>query len=404
MILSELIEKVSAENPRVLVVDDSEQNCKMVELFFSSLNVLIDSAYGASEALASIRNNKPNLILMDASMPGMNGYELCELIKNNEETSDIPVVFLTAKSNAEDITKGFESGGVDYIAKPFNPSELIARVFTQLEISFTRKKLAEQNSELKQTQKLLYDEAIKAVQMNEALYDSELKLKKINAAKDKLFSIVAHDLKSPLSSLKSQISLMNDFAADFTKEDFVDSLGLMKKYSDSVFKLLENLLLWSRCQLGSIKYEPDYYDAMIPIREIVSSINKKYNDRVVVNAPDTLNLFCDINMFDYVLISLLDNAIQFSPESSRIFLNIDKNIENNNVCEFHILDSGIGISEALKNKIFQLSCDENSNNSVGLSLIICKYFVDLHDSYIDCKDNTPVGADFFFAMPTSKTN
>lgn len=133
----------------VLIVDDNQQNLKILG------NVLKDNtdynlafAMSGEEAVAYTKKALPDMILLDVMMPGMDGFTVCRELAANEETSDIPIIFITAKSEPEDIIKGFEAGGVDYVTKPFNEAELLMRINTHMELKKSRDLLEEKNKEL----------------------------------------------------------------------------------------------------------------------------------------------------------------------------------------------------------------------------------------------------------------
>ncbi|MCP4153426.1 MAG: response regulator [bacterium] len=122
----------------VLIVDDSPENIKLIGTLLIKHGFDVGAATNGPGTLAFVKKEEPDLILMDIMMPGMNGFEVCEKLKANPATKHIPVIFLTAKRNTEDIVKGFKSGGVDYVSKPFNSEELLARVNTHIEIKILR--------------------------------------------------------------------------------------------------------------------------------------------------------------------------------------------------------------------------------------------------------------------------
>jgi len=157
----------------VLIVDDIPENLQVLGNVLLQKGLDVGFATNGEEALEAVKYNKPDLILLDIMMPGMSGITVCQKLKSNPETQDIPVIFLTAKTQPEDIIKGFEVGAVDYVTKPFNSGELLARVMTQLELKKSRDLIAKQNEELME----------------------------LNATKDKFFSIIAHDLRGPFSGL-----------------------------------------------------------------------------------------------------------------------------------------------------------------------------------------------------------
>jgi CheY-like chemotaxis protein len=205
----------------ILVVDDTEQNLSVLG------NVLMETGYevipasSGKEALESISEMPPDLILLDIMMPEMDGYEVCKILKADEKTREIPIIFLTAKIETEDIVKAFNMGAVDYVTKPFRKEELLARVKTHLELQRSLK--AEQD----------------LVKM-----------------KDKLFSIIGHDLKGPIGTFMMMLETVTDDANQYTVETIMDYLNKMKTVAKSTYQLLDNLLSWARSQRKLVEYNP----------------------------------------------------------------------------------------------------------------------------------------------------
>jgi len=122
----------------VLAVDDNPQNLQFLGKLLSDNGYEVGMAQNGQQALNFVKKNDPDLILMDIMMPGMDGYEVCERLKKDFSSQQIPIIFLTAMTESEDIIKGFEAGGVDYVTKPFNPAELLARIKTHIEVRILR--------------------------------------------------------------------------------------------------------------------------------------------------------------------------------------------------------------------------------------------------------------------------
>ena len=129
---------MSKTSKLILVVDDNSENRKILGNLLTKNGYEVGSASDGFKALKFIENILPDLILLDVMMPGMDGFEVCRKIKNDLTTKNIPIIFLTAKTNTEDIVKGFKLGGVDYVSKPFNSEELLARVNTHIELKVLR--------------------------------------------------------------------------------------------------------------------------------------------------------------------------------------------------------------------------------------------------------------------------
>ena len=133
------------KGPRVLIVDDTVQNIQVLGTVLREQNYQINVAQNGLQALESVEKVRPDLILLDVMMPEMDGFEACKRLKANDQTKDIPIIFLTAKVETEDVVRGFDLGAVDYVTKPFNATELLARVHTHLELQRLRRELEEYN-------------------------------------------------------------------------------------------------------------------------------------------------------------------------------------------------------------------------------------------------------------------
>jgi two-component system, sensor histidine kinase and response regulator len=155
------MDKELNESVTILVVDDNQENLKVISNFLNEKKYKIALAVDSKSALNILESNSIDLILLDVMMPGTDGFELCGMLKAKDETKDIPIIFLTARSDTEDIVRGFEAGGVDYITKPFNKEELHARVNCQVQLKLARDFLIKSERDARKSrdhfQKALYD-------------------------------------------------------------------------------------------------------------------------------------------------------------------------------------------------------------------------------------------------------
>lgn len=149
------------KNTHILVVDDNKENLKVVSNYLKDKGYKIALALDGKNALNILETNKIDLILLDIMMPEMDGFEVCEIIKSNDKTEEIPIIFLTARTETDDIVKGFQLGGVDYITKPFRKEELYARVNNHVQLKQVRDFLKERTEESLKSRdlfmKTLYD-------------------------------------------------------------------------------------------------------------------------------------------------------------------------------------------------------------------------------------------------------
>ena len=149
--------KTSTKKHVILIVDDDTTNLQVIGSFLYNKSYKIILAKSGNDALKSVENNLPDLILLDIMMPEMNGYEVCKKLKANNQTKDIPIIFLTAKTETKDIIKGFNTGGVDYITKPFIKEELLARIQTHVNLKISKDLLKEQAKKIEKANKIILE-------------------------------------------------------------------------------------------------------------------------------------------------------------------------------------------------------------------------------------------------------
>ncbi len=360
----------------ILIVDDNSNNLQILADILRGSNYKVAIAMDGLKALDFINKRKPDLILLDIMMPGMDGFEVCEKIKSNEDTKDIPVIFISALKDTIDKVKGFEIGGIDYITKPFQKEEILVRVNSHL-------KLKHAQEELKQT-----NESLKAV----------------NATKDKLFSIIAHDLRNPIEGL---LLMLNSFEKDpdqlnaNLKSIIVNELSSTMK---NIHHLLANLLLWARSQQGEIMFQPVHTDLNQIIDEcisLLSRIAKEKSIRLVSELRETIPIYADINMIKTVVRNLISNALKFTRESGEIKLTAGLLTD---MIKVSIIDTGIGISKDNMEKLFQLdqhftTIGTKKEKGSGLGLLLCKTFVERNGGKISVESEENIGSIFQFTLP-----
>ncbi|MCP5054983.1 MAG: response regulator, partial [bacterium] len=231
--------KERQKKPLILIVEDIPRNMEIVCNILRKEGYRLAMAGNGRQAVDMVPIVRPDLILLDIMMPEMNGFEVCEHLKKNPVTKEIPIIFLTAKVDIVDVVKGFELGAVDYIIKPFKSAELLSRVSTHLELKFSREQL-----------------------------------KQLNATKDKFFSIMAHDLKDPLQFLLlSADSLYNNYDS-FDEAKRKDYIRRFHNNSRQISELLENLLQWSRSQQGLIRVKPEKLNIAALVDESFRLLNE----------------------------------------------------------------------------------------------------------------------------------
>ncbi len=373
------------EGASILVVDDNPMNLGVLfdHLKTSGFKILI--AEDGESAIHQAKFAKPDVILMDVMMPGIDGFEACRNLKKDEETKDIPVIFMTALFETADKIKGFEAGAVDYITKPFQNEEVIARITAHLTIQLQKKELQELN----------------------ATKDKLLKeLGELNATKDKFFSIIAHDLRSPFNGLIGASDLLIQSFEALEKEIVIDLIKSMNIASRNAFNLLNNLLEWSRSQTGRIEWDPNITDISIIIRENKLLLKHNAEEKgisVVSEIQDNTFVYADEHMINTIIRNLITNAMKYSRSGEEIRISSK---DAGDFLEISVSDEGIGIKPENIGKLFRIDVHHTTKGTAneqgtGLGLILCKEFVEKHNGKIWVESELGKGATFRFTLPKS---
>lgn len=232
----------------------------------------------------------------------------------------------------------------------------------------------------------------------------EKALEEANKAKDKFFSIIAHDLKSPFNAILGLSDLLFQEIDNFSEEEIKEYASGINTASESAYQLLQNLLHWSRSQNGRIEFEPAYQDLNKLAGEVINVNKHRAETKQIsleMNIPAELTVFADRNMLYTVLHNLLTNAIKFTPHGKKVVVEAFKVARNT---EIHVKDEGMGIPEVYVRKIFNIDNDyrrpgTDNEKGTGLGLVLCKEFVEKHDGKIWVHSKEGSGSDFAFTLP-----
>ena len=410
----------------ILIVDDQPNNIKIVSTLLNTKYNLYIANSGAG-AIKILEKVQPDLILLDVMMPEMTGYEACEIIKSNPDTKDIPIIFLTAKTETEDIVQGFELGAVDYIAKPFSAKEIVVRIQNHINLSIAMKTIQRQNEEMEEfhselmktneeliaSKDAIEQNAYEVNMLNTQLLETQEELTALNAEllqanqeRDKFFSLIAHDLRSPLSGIMSITELMISEAEELSEQERDEFLLNIRDSSIKLFRLLENLLEWAKVQRGVMTFSPDVLELKEYIQLIISLVESNAMQKAISidNKVDTeARVNADADMLNGILRNLISNAIKFTPMGGEIEVGISPT-ESHGFITIYVKDSGIGIPPKIIDKLFTLG--ENTSrpgtdgeSSSGLGLILAKEFAEKHGGRIWAESEVGKGSTFYFTLP-----
>lgn len=362
----------------ILVVDDNPTNLRVVVGFLANHDFDIMTSLDGEDAIRKATRFIPDIILLDVMMPGIDGFETCQRLTTNPATKNIPIIFMTALSSEDDKVKGFEAGAVDYIIKPIQQRELLARMTTHLQIKAQAQQLRAQREQLIA----------------------------LNASKDKFFSIIAHDLKGPFLPLLGNLELLAEMADTLSPQDVRAMSSSSHRSAKLVFDLLESLLVWSRIQMGRMDYQPEQLILPDIIEQTTNVLGSVANSKEISlkNAVATgLTVYTDPNMLDMVIRNLTNNALKFTRSQGSVTIMAQKT--DDDWVTVSIQDTGIGMTKAVKQKIFQpdqhVTTDgTNKEKGSGLGLIMCQEIVQMYGGTIWAESEADVGTTVNFTVPT----
>jgi len=362
---------------KLLVVDDVQTNVLLLKALLGKEGYGILVANNGQEALEVIRNENPDLILLDVMMPGMDGFEVAERLKSEEFRCEIPIIFLTALDDTQSIVNGFKLGVGDFISKPFRKEELMVRIKHQLSLVAARRIIEEKNEELRKT----------------------------IAGRDKMYSVIAHDLRSPMASMKMLLNtIMMSVEKDKIDPDIFDMLEMSNKTSEEVFSLLDNLLKWTKSQLGKLTVIPQKLDISglaDGVVEVMNSVAEVKHIKLIRTDHESFFVYVDIEMIKSVLRNLISNAVKFSNPDSEIKVGIKA--EDGKVI-VSVTDSGKGIKKEDQHKLLKDSTHfttygTNSEEGSGLGLLLCRDFARKNGGELWFESEENLGSVFSFSLP-----
>jgi len=369
---------ISRKGFKVLVVDDVPENIQVLVHLLNEKGLKVNYAESGIKALKAIKNNIPDLILLDVSMPGMDGFEVCEKLKKDPLTAHIPVIFLTAKVDQQDVINGLDKGAVDYVTKPFNAIELLKRIFTHLELKYNRDLITTQNEELS----------------------------RLNEVKNQLFSVISHDMKNLFNNILFGTESLEKEIEYFDKKEVVQMASMIHDSARRAFSLLQNLLDWSRSQMQSIKINPMPAEIVILVNQTISlfkpTARKKEISIHVSTDGAIFQAYTDLEMVNAVLRNLLSNAIKYSHTGGKIEIVVKELPQS---VEVRVTDYGVGMTSEQITRLKDISQSSystpgtNNERGSGLGMMLIRDFVEKNKGVFDFTSKHGEGSSFWFSLP-----
>lgn len=369
--------------PLILVVDDKPSNLRKFGNALRNNNYDVAVSQDGKSALKIAKSVNPDLILLDLIMPDVDGYEVCEMLKKNQETKDIPVVFVSENKETENVIQSLQLGAVDYIMKDDSEAEMLARVKTHVNLKTYREQLRRNNKEL--------------IKLND-------QLKRLNQEKDEFLGIAAHDLKNPINNI-SLIAKILSSSEELSSDDIHGFAEDITVSSEKMLELIKNLLDINAIEQGELKVNKATANIYELIEFNIFSFKTKAkakNINLHFDSTDKeINVLTDSTLFMQVMDNLISNSIKYSEPGKSVFIRLSK-INSNAV--IRVIDEGPGFTDEDKRNIFKkfarLSAQPTAGEySTGLGLSIVKKITEELNWSIELNSEPNKGAEFTVTIP-----
>jgi signal transduction histidine kinase len=379
---------------RILVVDDTPINLDAISTVLIDAGYQVSVATSGERALQNLQRRSPDLILLDVMMPGIDGFETCERIKANSKTCNIPIIFMTSLIDLNNKIKGFNCGAADYISKPFQEQEILARVRTHIELSRLTQNLEQQVAE--QTASLRI--------ANEASANA-------NISKRLFLSTMSKEIRTPIDTILRSTGRLQEQTSGTLNAQQVEDLENIDRNGNHLFSLINNTLKLANIESGELKLDLDPIDIEELCRSCLSAIKsqaEKKNIELILKVESPIPaISIDENHIRQIIINLLNNAIKFTSIGSvTLYVTIGRFTDRENIScvRIAISDTGIGISPENIKQLFQPfvqisdALGERPEGN-GLGLILAKQIVELHGGQISVYSIENTGSCFTIELP-----
>ena len=360
-----------SEQARVVIVDDTPENLELLESFLEGLGFRVFALPNGEMALKAIARSRPDIVLLDIVMPGMNGYEVCRRLKADPATADIPVIFLSALAEPRDKIQAFAAGGVDYVAKPLQMEEVQARVRTHVELS-RRKRELEANCQ---------------------------RLRDLERLRDNLTHMIVHDLRAPLTVIGFNLEMLRSLIPNLAPE-VEEIFASAESNTCRLAEMIAQLLDVGRLESGQMPLRRTPTNLLDLVHSVRKSVAALAGDRrLAICCTGVTDAICDADLVSRVLANLLANAFKYGPDSVEVEVTLDGSPDHVRVA---ITDRGPGIPAVDQARIFDKYAQletKNRRSGFGIGLAFCRLAVEAHGGRIGVVSEIDRGSTFWFVVP-----
>ena len=387
----------------ILVVDDIAANRNLLRETLEPRGYEVLLAANGQHAIDIASNVRPDAVLLDVNMPGMNGFETCRALKAFEATRHIPVIFITANDGTEDLVAGFEAGGVDYVTKPFKAQEVLRRLETHLQLSRLNRALVEKNSQL--------ETARQAAEEARALADEA------NKAKSRFLANMSHELRTPLNAIIGYSEMVEEELEEVGVRDVIPDLQRIQAAARHQLGLVNDILDLSKIEAGKMTLFLEDFDVGRLVNEVASTVQPliaKNGNRLLIECPPGLGIMrADQTKVRQTLFNLLSNASKFT-EKGTIMLRVARaasdecpvtsGARHTSLVTFSVTDTGICMTAEQLGRLFQAFSQAEASTATkyggtGLGLVLSRRFCQLMGGDLGVTSEPGKGSTFTATLP-----
>jgi len=380
--------------PTILIVDDLAENIEILGTVLRKKKYKVAVAMNGEGAISIAKQIMPDLILLDIAMPGMDGFTVCRMMKDEPATAGIPVIFLTASADTEDVVTGFSLGAVDYVTKPFKAPELLMRIKTHLTIKKLQLELEQANLTLEK----------KVEERTKEIHEAKERAENSNRLKSEFLSQISHEIRTPLNAVITSAGLiemeMHDKVDDFLKPLFVS----LKNGAKRIIRTVDLILNTAQVHTNSYDTQITRID-LVELLTLTSSMYKFQAWEKKLKFETDIPVACayingDSHAVTQIFEQLFDNAINYTKEGF-IKLSLREDEENFAVT---VEDTGMGISPAFQKQLFSYFAQElvgytRPYEGNGLGLALAKKFCEINNASLSVESEKNKGSKFTVVFP-----
>ncbi|MEE4197052.1 MAG: response regulator [Bacteroidales bacterium] len=372
---------------KILIVDDNPKNLQVLGNLLEKKSYNVEYALSGQEALEWIHSEQFDLILLDIMMPEMDGYEVCKRIREEDQYRDIPIIFLTAKTDKESIVKGFELNAQDYVSKPFDSAELLARINTHLELKDSRDKLKDVNQWLEHK----VDEKTKALQeSNKKLEDTLTELQNLDKMKSYFLHMASTEIRTPLTGITGTLHVLKNQEVSFALKNLID---LLEKSVARLESFANKAILTTELSTKTYEFKPEEIDLAEMVSFAALELNEFLSQRKVkiIEHFEEIKITGDKDLIFRALLFLIRNAAEHTRENFPVELTLK---QDDRGVVFSVLDYGKGFSRDTMENIFSpyRFNEEDFNDNNELSIYVVKLIMDYHQGTLNVYNQEKAGA------------